>query len=184
MSRKKVEINPVILCGCGCGSELMKFDSSNRPRKHLPGHHVRNKGLRRFWSRVVKTESCWLWTGAKTSAGYGQVRIDGVTVFAHRFAYESSRGTTSLDILHSCDNPSCVNPDHLRPGTHLENMHDAVSRGRVSGKTKITKEDVSKIRSLAKTRTTQSEIAKAFGTSQPYIGRIIRGERRRDVSII
>lgn len=77
-------------------------------------------------------EGCWEWDGGHSWKGYKKVWLRGRPAYAHRVAYRWLRGPIpdGLDILHSCDNPSCVNPDHLRAGTHLENMQDKKARGR------------------------------------------------------
>src|SRR5580704_14675805 len=89
----------------------------------------------RFWSRVVKGDGCWLWIGAKNSMGYGQLRDKGRILFAHRFSYETSVGAIppGLEVCHSCDVPTCVRPDHLFAGTHVDNMRDAASKGLMAG---------------------------------------------------
>lgn len=96
--------------------------------------------INNFWKKVIKTDSCWNWSGYKTSKGYGLFKVNGVQFLTHRFslmlenklpiAKKSERGALGICVLHSCDNPSCVNPKHLRLGTHLENMQDARQRGR------------------------------------------------------
>jgi hypothetical protein len=83
-----------------------------------------------FWKRVDKTDSCWLWTGALHSAGYGVVRINaclgsqGDLVYAHRYAYELLRGRIpdGLFLDHLCRVRNCCNPDHLEPVTHQVNL--------------------------------------------------------------
>jgi len=88
----------------------------------------------RFWSRVDQSDpdGCWLWKGYTLPNGYGRLRSCGVVTYAHRVAYELSKGTIpkGLFILHSCDRPGCVNPMHLRAGTQVENMVDRYARGR------------------------------------------------------
>ena len=77
----------------------------------------------RFWVRVAKTDTCWLWTGAK-AGGYGYVKRDGRTIPAHRYAYTIAVGQipAGLVIDHLCRNPQCVNPAHLEPVTNRENI--------------------------------------------------------------
>ena len=79
----------------------------------------------RFFSRVrVEESGCWVWTGAKNSGGYGTVNVAGRTCRAHRFAFEFCRGPIAGDLSldHLCRIKACVNPDHLEPVTHQENM--------------------------------------------------------------
>ena len=88
----------------------------------------------RFWSKVVKGDGCWRWTGAKTN-GYGYLTLGGRNsglIRAHRFSYEFHFGPIphGLVVRHKCDNPECTNPDHLEVGTHQDNMKDIVLRRR------------------------------------------------------
>jgi len=77
----------------------------------------------RFWSRVDKSDACWMWQGPTERAGYGRVYWKGKTRYAHRVSFELSRGPIpdGLDIDHLCRNRGCVNPAHLDPVTHEEN---------------------------------------------------------------
>jgi len=81
-------------------------------------------------------DSCWLWTGSVTSAGYGVASslFGGTTSGAHRLAWELTHGLipSGLIVCHHCDNPPCVRPDHLFLGTHLDNSNDMRSKGRCS----------------------------------------------------
>src|SRR5690348_8920651 len=85
----------------------------------------------RFWAKVEKTATCWLWKGT-TSRGYGNFRVGSSTdgtrrkVLAHRFSYELAYGPTDLLVLHKneCHNPLCVRPDHLYAGTYEDNNND------------------------------------------------------------
>jgi hypothetical protein len=84
----------------------------------------------RFWRKVDKTETCWLWT-AGTTGGYGHFRpARSVPVLAHRYTYEQMCGPVAegMELDHLCRVPRCVNPAHLEPVTHAEN----VRRGRVA----------------------------------------------------
>lgn len=82
---------------------------------------------------VSPDTGCWLWDGATYANGYGWIKAFGKVVSVHRFSYELHNGPIpdGLHILHSCDVRHCVNPDHLRPGTHQENMAEAAERGRM-----------------------------------------------------
>lgn len=90
----------------------------------------------RFWTKVDKTHAsgCWVWTANKNNKGYGLFRPGGSApkCLAHRLSYEESHGPIPVGkiILHSCDNPSCVNPDHLRAGSYKENVADMDRHGR------------------------------------------------------
>lgn len=86
----------------------------------------------RFWLQVSKTESCWIWTSAKFWNGYGGIRKNGKRIQAHRASWILFNGEIpdgSL-VLHRCDNPACVNPDHLYLGDQKQNAKDRDSRGR------------------------------------------------------
>jgi hypothetical protein len=78
----------------------------------------------RFWAKVDKSGDCWQWTAAKCSRGYGAFGVDRKPRRAHRVAYELVVGPIpdGLELDHLCRNPSCVNPEHLEPVTHRENM--------------------------------------------------------------
>lgn len=88
----------------------------------------------RFWSKVKKTETCWEWTGATTPSGYGQIWNEGKAHLATRVSYELWAGKPwpiGLLACHHCDNPICVRPEHIFPGTVRDNNLDAVSKGRM-----------------------------------------------------
>lgn len=131
----------------------------------------------RFWQKVEKTEGCWNWKGAKHVKGYGAFRYNNRMGRAHRASYEMFCGPIpdGMLVLHKCDNPSCVNPDHLFLGTNSDNMADKVAKGReahvgVKGvahpRAKLTEEQVTAIRVLSAPIT---HIAAAYGVSPTTI---------------
>lgn len=94
---------------------------------------LRQPLIKRFFSKVeMHLSGCWHWTGATCRAGYGQLRVDKKPKMATHVALEL-HGFERVDnahALHSCDNPKCVNPAHLRWGSHVENLREMVARGR------------------------------------------------------
>lgn len=139
-----------------------------------------------FWTRVEKTESCWLWQGAKKHDGYGLICRRGKMIQAHRFSWELSNGPipSGLCALHRCDTPACVNPAHLFLGTRQDNADDAVAKGRQAcgernKKNKLTATQVIEIRQrirwLNKRKTNAAELAKEYGVSR---GSIIKAAMR------
>lgn len=164
-------------------------------------HLIRKEGLKlpkkttkriplfeRFWEKVKKTDTCWLWTGAKTKRGYGKITEGGdkgKTLLAHRIAWEIGNGKipTRLEVCHKCDNPTCVRISHLFLGTHQENENDKVSKkrhtfGEKHNLAKLTLKQVEQIRKeYAKGNMTQYELAEKYGVHQPEIHRIISEKR-------
>ena len=134
--------------------------------------------------------ACWNWTRVTNGDGYGQLRVSGRMVYAHRLAYELGVGPIpdGLHILHSCDNPRCINPAHLSPGTRSRNMKECSERGRASipksikhgednGAAKLREVDVRSIRRLLNKGVTQRSIAARFGVSQGAISDIKLGKK-------
>ena len=80
----------------------------------------------------VTKNSCWIWKGTIGTDGYGKLKRHGRTIRAHRFFYAIHIGEIPKDLFvcHKCDTPSCVNPEHLFLGTHLENEQDKTRKGR------------------------------------------------------
>ena len=85
-----------------------------------------------FWDKVEKTEGCWLWKRGLDDGGYGIVRMDGKVWKAHRVAWFLTYGIIPDKVLHKCDIPRCVNPEHLFLGSQKDNMADAYKKGRWS----------------------------------------------------
>ncbi len=155
-----------------------------------------------FWKNVTKSDGCWTWNRRKDEDGYGRVTLNGITVQAHRVSFVLSNGSKDgifrfpkgLCVCHSCDNPPCVNPDHLFLGTHRDNKIDSFrknrsnnehlrfwwksdKRGEANPSRKLGNKDVIAIRKLSsENHLPQRKIAKCFGVSQALIGQILRRE--------
>ena len=136
----------------------------------------------RFWSKVSvgSARQCWPWHAATDEKGYGRFNDE----HAHRVAWWLVNGPIpdGLMILHSCDNPPCCNPRHLRPGTAQDNINDCWSRGRGvrltgsrNGKTKLTDEQIAAV--LEDPRKGWV-IAREYGISQALVSMIRNGNRR------
>jgi hypothetical protein len=105
----------------------------------------------RLLAKTVQQGECLLWTGHTTGNGYGGIKHRGRTLRAHRVSYELHTGPipAGMEVLHRCDVPACVNPEHLFLGTHADNMKDKSAKGRVArnfgeanGRAKLTDEQV------------------------------------------
>jgi len=119
-------------------------------------------------------KECWIWNGALNKKGYGKVCFkENKTAIASRVSYEIFKGPieVGLYICHMCDNPRCVNPDHLWVGTHVENMTDMRKKGRQSSKLKSC--DVCEIRKLWEDGYSQCKIMEKFHIASPSVSNII-----------
>lgn len=139
--------------------------------------------LDRFNAKItVDKTGCWLWTACLNGAGYGRIRVNRKTLKAHRVSYELHKGPIpdGLFVCHSCDVPSCVNPDHLWLGTSQDNVDDCVRKGRQTrgekiAQSKLTESDVKQIRSLYP-KLSQYKLAAKFKVDQSAISDIITRE--------
>lgn len=146
--------------------------------------------LHRFWDKVdiQGTDDCWNWTAGCNTDGYGNFALVATVVGfkligAHRLAYQLKFGAISpeLKVLHSCDNPKCVNYKHLSLGTDLDNSKDKMAKGRgrhakgsAHGRTQLTDDDVRTIRAIyAGGTTTQKAIASLYGLTQTQVSKIV-----------
>lgn len=133
---------------------------------------------------------CVLWDKYCTKAGYGQLRRNGKCEYAHRVAYVEANGVTLEDIVgievrHKCDNPPCINPEHLELGSHADNMADMKKRkrspsGERNGQVKLTAEQVAWVRANYIPRHRElggSAMARTLGVCQQNISDIIHGRR-------
>lgn len=136
-------------------------------------------------------DDCIEWTGCKSKSGYGKVKYKGKCVRAHRLIYCEANfvklhDINGLSVLHACDNPSCVNPKHLKLGTHKENMQDKMQKGRHvqvrgedQGASKLSKEDVVYIKKVfikSDREFGASSLAREFNVSPSTINRIVNNK--------
>jgi hypothetical protein len=133
----------------------------------------------RFWPKVEKTDGCWIWRGALHSFGSGQIGAGGwhgKPLFAHRVAWELTNGPVpdGLWVLHRCDTPPCVRPEHLFLGNHQENMADMARKGRGHrsglrgtqvGTAKLTEPEVREIRRRRQGGEPSARIASHYGVT-------------------
>ena len=144
-----------------------------------------------LWSRVdvLGLDDCWPWTASAVKFGYGIFSFKNKRHKAHRVSAILSRGAmASSDVLHSCDNPVCCNPCHLRWGSHQENMVDKIIRSRhnsVSGsdhyKALVDEEKVNLIKELISQGYRQIDIAEGIGVKRSLIADISAGRTWRKI---
>lgn len=143
--------------------------------------------IERLMKSVVKTNGCWLWTGNRKPNGYGRIQINNKSFAAHRLSYALHVRPIpdGLFICHKCDNPSCVNPDHLFIGTHTDNMRDRNEKGRSNMPKgtnhhlhKLTDSDVIEIRNSG---VSSRKLAGGYGVSYRTILHVKRGDTWRHI---
>lgn len=150
------------------------------PKRQLGTHETPQQ---RFWAKVAVTdnsEDCWEWTHALNTRGYGHFFLNGKHCSAHRLSYLWATGHEPTGwVLHTCDNPKCVNPCHLYDGTPQDNANDRVRRGRSRGhRTRLSNYEVTTIRSLLELFT-QAQIAAMYGINVATVNSISTGRTHK-----
>lgn len=151
----------------------------------------RKFNLEDFEKKFVKTEGCWEWLATKNSDGYGRVRRLGKLESAHRVSYELYKGSfdKTKHVCHSCDNPGCVNPDHLWLGDYKSNNKDKKDKGRAVGcsmpgeKHHSAKLTESKVVSIIQSTEPSAYLAGLYNVSVSLINSIKARRRWKHVSI-
>jgi len=182
---------------CTSCAEVKPIATFNRDKRKLSGYGSicldckkrghslklasRHKPLAdRFWEKVHKTDGCWLWTGSRNYWGYGKIYVGGKLRhgMAHRVSYELTHGEIpdDLQVLHRCDNPACVRPDHLFLGTQADNLDDAVMKGRIANQFPL--ELVDAILDDLRNGLSQKDTARKHGVRQSSVWRIIQREKK------
>lgn len=158
--------------------------------------------IERFWRKVDKSGDCWIWLAGKDRKGYGKFSLGGkydangnrrnTMVSAHRISYELAHGAIpehddfhGMCVLHRCDNPGCVNPDHLFLGTNEDNVHDMLTKGRNATNPNLGSAHAMAILNESQVRElhsryqsggiTQAELATEYGVSLSTINHIMTG---------
>lgn len=148
----------------------------------------------KFWARVDRDgptqphmdTPCWVWTGSRLPKGYGRFYPrNKIGLYAHRVSFEMANGRPipeGCEVCHTCDHPSCVRPEHLFLGTHLDNVQDCVekgrhrhgtTRGRDHHSNKLSEADVRQIRAEAAGGDSRLTLAKRYGVSKGLINQIV-----------
>jgi len=135
---------------------------------------------------------CWYWTGnQRKKTGYGGFRFNGKMMLSHRVSWLLFKGEIGENhVLHKCDNPSCVNPDHLFLGTHVDNMNDMKIKGRavsfqgsLHANSILTESEVLDIKKLLNFSHKQVSIAKTYGVDKTTIQNISSGKTWKHVQV-
>lgn len=213
--RKQIEPVEPKLCECGCGQFTSVAKSSNRtlgyikgqPLRFCRGHYIKLHNItqrrqwpsveERFWKSVDKTGNCWFWVGAKTGNGYGAISYKGRQIGTHCMSWMLANNQEipkGMQVLHSCDNPLCVRPDHLSLGTLQENSKDMVRKGRASrkgptkpargeqsGSSVLTENKVREIRQLRSEGVSTKNLASQYSVNEASIRNIVRYKTWRHV---
>lgn len=136
----------------------------------------------------IDANGCWNWIGTKNKAGYGHIVHNKKLSLAHRVSYALNVGgiPDDLCVLHRCDNPACINPDHLFLGTHKDNVIDKVNKGRQEkgechSRTRLTDKDVVDIRNTPDSNNIIHDLSKKYGVTIGTIYKIRKGEYRTHV---
>jgi len=156
--------------------------------EYLAANRLSGNFPKRFWAKVVKTDSCWLWQASKIDGGYGQIwrgQPFGGMITAHTASWILHRGPIpkDLNVCHDClngDHAGCVNPSHLWLGTHAQNMADKIAKGRTTRgwrneSHKLAPDDADHIRDLRQAgAVTAMELAESYGITRQRVGQICR----------
>lgn len=137
-----------------------------------------------FWDKVEigPPSECWVWAYGKTTAGYGEFTFSSMLFYTHRIMWEEihDKIPNGMCVLHNCDNPPCINPNHLFLGTKGDNTKDMLSKdrhpkGEDCNYAKLTVNNVKDIRQLLSKGIYQKDIANLYGVSRLTISNIRTG---------
>lgn len=152
-----------------CGKHYMAFLRNGDPTLIVQVQHHGKTLEERLALRTKKGPKCWEWIGARNLQGYGVMRVGEGNMQAHRVAYVIRYGDIpeGMNVLHRCDNPSCVRVSHLFLGTLADNNSDMRNKGRQYAK--LTAADVHSIRA---SRSSSAELANRFGITEAHVRKV------------
>lgn len=186
-----------------CAAHYKRVTRTGSDLSEIPLSGCAKTVHQRLFEKTVVNElnGCVEWIAASVPFGYGLIAYQGKQQYAHRVSWQLKHGDIphGMFVLHRCDNPRCVNADHLFLGTLSDNTKDMIRKNRQrlnpahgernwmkkngyklsgenNGYSKLKFSDVSEIRRLGKTNKTQKDIAEIFSVSRSTVGRILRGE--------
>lgn len=125
---------------------------------------------REFWEYVQKSDGCWLWSGHRLPSGYGACWFQGKHQRAHRVSFFLTHGYWPRCALHSCDQPACVNPDHLEDGNQKKNAADREERKRHGHRKRTLHAE--RVRDLLASGCRPTDIARWLDIPQPHVSMI------------
>jgi len=181
--------------GCGAKSRANGMCNIHYQRKinNIPmSGNPKPSLVERIMEKVsFQSSGCWMWTGAKSGGDgserykYGYINIDGSVKRVHRVLYEITTGECldGLALLHRCDTPLCINPAHLTPGTHQDNMDDMNHKGRAKhavgegNHSKLSVEQVMEIKRMRGDGSTYTVIGERFNISSAHVSNIVKGKK-------
>lgn len=146
----------------------------------------------RFWSKVRRTDSCWLWTAANRGNGYGCMRVSRMLIDSHVLSWRIENNGSPLPpgmiVCHRCDVRGCVRPDHLFLGTYSDNLRDSMSKGRTflrgeqKGNAVLNDNAVREIRRMNRDGFGATRIARALNLNRYAIRGVLEGRSWRHVT--
>lgn len=159
-----------------------------------PNKHMRATGnveARLRWHGWDETpRGCWEFRGPKHRQGYGRIKINNTAELVHRLAYEAWVGPIpeGLIVRHKCDNPPCINPEHLETGTHKDNSDDKIERGRQAARSgedhygaKLTWREVREMRTTYKANgVSERDLARRYGVGRTTVSKILKYKTWRE----
>lgn len=174
-----------------CNKHYLRFKRGSDINKKSSYEMSLKERLLSFCVIDEKTK-CWNWSGSKNRKGYGALSIKNKHSIAHRESYKVFKGKipNGMHVCHSCDNPSCINPDHLWLGTNKDNNNDKMEKGRFkpnygnnNGNSKLTKNDVIEIKQKINQGYDLVEISKQYNVTPENIYSIKNNKTWRHVNV-